>query len=782
MKIFKHGTAKTKFMALLISASLILPAVVSAANTDAKEIITIEPAIQAEYSEAFSDYLKNPERWGSVIPNPIELQIPERISLANDFPAAYNSLTANPDNTGLFPAIRNQGSDGDCWSYSAAAALEFSSVLHNGKDFSSSGALFSEHHMVGSMNKTNDADYQKYTFDSEDGGNYNMAVAYLTRDIGGGPVKLSDFSEELYHKYAEQKNDYSMLADIQRTGYMDKAYFLTDLYDGSSVMTFDIENDTVTNINYTLNQSSIDAIKSGIMEYGAVSASYYAYTGNNKYYNPKTSAYCVSWDDMISGNTIEETLIDGSKFYNKVEFYTNGTYKFSSPTNHAITIVGWDDDYSYENFKTTPVSGDGTPINGAWIVRNSWGEDYADNGYEYVSYMDPTIGMNAVVYSVSDKNIENIYSYDTHGLSGSLGFSSASISIANRYTATEDNESVTAIGTYVINAGESFEIYIDDNAEASSDSPAELSQSKFTNNRVTLLDPETKNETKKVTVNDIGYFALELADPITVSGNFDVIIKIYSPDGSNTVSVPICSATQNYSSAFESTADVSYYSSGLLGNSIVSWKDIGDSNHNLCVKAYTNSVDTAPSESPSAVPTVTPTLTPTQTPSAAPSESPSAEPTGMPTSTPSETPSSAPSESPSAEPTGMPTPTPSETPSAAPSASPSAAPSASPSAAPEDTFVISTPKVDRENKTMSFSIEQIGEANDSTLWIASYTADGMFVGCVKGTLESSKYDGANIIYPLTDCQYVDSAYCKIFIWDKDLYKPYLINPIYVQLN
>lgn len=64
--------------------------------------------------------------------------------------------------------------------------------------------------------------------------------------------------------------------------------------------------------------------------------------------------------------------------------YTNSTM---AAANHAVTIVGWDDHYSASNF----LEGQQPPADGAWIVRNSWGADYANDGYFYLSYYDKTI-------------------------------------------------------------------------------------------------------------------------------------------------------------------------------------------------------------------------------------------------------------------------------------------------------------------------------------------------------------------------------------------------------
>ena len=93
-----------------------------------------------------------------------------------------------------------------------------------------------------------------------------------------------------------------------------------------------------------------DMIKEAILKYGAV--------GTNMYYSPE-----------------------------EVSYYNNITYAYYfdekiEAGNHAVTIVGWDDNFSKDNFNTAP-EGDG-----AWIVKNSWGPEWGMNGYFYVSYYD----------------------------------------------------------------------------------------------------------------------------------------------------------------------------------------------------------------------------------------------------------------------------------------------------------------------------------------------------------------------------------------------------------
>jgi hypothetical protein len=65
----------------------------------------------------------------------------------------------------------------------------------------------------------------------------------------------------------------------------------------------------------------------------------------------------------------------------------SSTYK---ETDHGVVIVGWDDNYSKDNFlcyddNSTPQN------NGAWLCRNSWGTGWGNSGYFWLSYEDATI-------------------------------------------------------------------------------------------------------------------------------------------------------------------------------------------------------------------------------------------------------------------------------------------------------------------------------------------------------------------------------------------------------
>lgn len=97
------------------------------------------------------------------------------------------------------------------------------------------------------------------------------------------------------------------------------------------------------------------AFKTAIMENGGVVASF-AFT--DKHLNRNTNSF-------FCGDTISDSEIAASA--------------------HSVFVVGWDDNYPKENFK----SGSQPQNNGAWLIKNSWGDTYS---YIWVSYEDKYLG------------------------------------------------------------------------------------------------------------------------------------------------------------------------------------------------------------------------------------------------------------------------------------------------------------------------------------------------------------------------------------------------------
>ena len=145
-------------------------------------------------------------------------------------------------------------------------------------------------------------------------------------------------------------------------------------------------------------------------------------------------------------------------YYNK---NTSAQYYFKNETsNHIVFLVGWDDTYSAKNFLVTP------PGDGAWIIKNSYGTEHGDEGYDYISYYDTAFALygESVGY-IFENNEPYTKNYQTD-LGGEINYyesknHSADASYKNIYTAMED-DLIAAVGTYFFEAGEKYklELYV----------------------------------------------------------------------------------------------------------------------------------------------------------------------------------------------------------------------------------------------------------------------------------------------------------------------------------
>lgn len=154
----------------------------------------------------------------------------------------------------------------------------------------------------------------------------------------------------------------------------------------------------------TLNQDAVQAIKEKIMQTSAVGVELCsAFQGNRQYLNVKR------------------------------------------PVTHAVTIVGWDDNYNKNAFPTQ------APGDGAWLIHNSWGTSFGGGGYGYVSYYDASLICYAS-YAADLPNqqgqykYDNLYQYDALGLDDVSDYKplSSPTTVANVFTA-HSAESLRAV-------------------------------------------------------------------------------------------------------------------------------------------------------------------------------------------------------------------------------------------------------------------------------------------------------------------------------------------------
>jgi C1A family cysteine protease len=277
------------------------------------------------------------------------------------------------------------------------------------------------------------------------------------------------------------------------------------------------------------NATDNNAIKQAIMTYGAVFTNFYM----------DQSAL------FLSGSS--------------TTYYNPG----GSAPNHAVDMVGWDDNFDKSRFKTP------APGNGAFICRNSWGTSFGEGGYFYVSYYDKWTGRGGgnTVFDDAEAttNYKQIYQYDPLGCVESIGFGSAKqLWFSNVFTAkTPDN--VAAVSFYTLAPNTSYTVYVYNNATSGP------------------ITAGTAHTTDSGSFSAPGYHTVALSNPITLTANqkFSVVVEV---SANSNYLAPVQARVPGYTSQATAATGRSYVSADGK-----TWSDLTamQPNMSVCLKAFT---------------------------------------------------------------------------------------------------------------------------------------------------------------------------------------------------
>lgn len=284
---------------------------------------------------------------------------------------------------GIVTPVKDQGKYGMCWSFAAMNSIE-SSLVKKDSDIDLSEWIPAYYTYCKQFGFPL---YDKNNTIFDQGGMYKYSSSMLAAGIGAFDERYDKwyYGDESILKSKRSADDVRAMRDYQIT---DIEYF-SYWQDNDAILPYQIhaiQNAVYNGHSLVLNYAHFDDC-----------------------YSDKKASY------FTSDNCIE----------NADEFPL-----------HSVNIIGWDDNYSSENFLNKP------DRDGAWLCKNSWGEDWGDGGYFWLSYADPTIYDIFYLDAESSEKYNDIHIYDNYGatnfISSEKNLTTTFDYMANVFTADED--------------------------------------------------------------------------------------------------------------------------------------------------------------------------------------------------------------------------------------------------------------------------------------------------------------------------------------------------------
>lgn len=482
-----------RIIVILINVFFLLPISISATTK----------ATPCEFSEAYLEWLNLTSIEQSIIPMPTICKNDEpfqpyyqnqnlfNYSVKATYPSKYDSR--NVDGKNYVSPVRNQMSTGACWAFSALATVESYSMK-----YFNDNTIYSPRHIDYSTSRyflNNVTNPESFNRTVGQGGNGYMASSYLIN--GKGPITESQMPFENNENLININSIKNKTVNLDVNGY-----------------------EIIENSSLGCSTTIKNKIKEHIMQYGSMAASIYM-TTNSSYYRASSHA---------------------------LNYNSTSAQDFYAP-NHAITIIGWDDNFSRNLF----AAGHQPSSNGAWIVKNSYGTNwsYGDNGYFYISYEDDWVCQNPTGATSIDQEVEDkIYYHDVLGYNSYYGYNDSQAAAVNIFELETSQELLEEV-TFVAKENTNYVIYLNPQDD-------DLNLDKF-----------IKIGSGKTTY--AGYHTYKLSKPYLLENKkFAIMVSYDLEDGTHPIGTQIVSGT--FFDKGNTTPELSYVSSSINGP----WEDLSD--------------------------------------------------------------------------------------------------------------------------------------------------------------------------------------------------------------
>ena len=353
---------------------------------------------------------------GSALAQESAASLPAYYDLRLSVPSDRNS-GRDPHKVLLNP-IRNQGMYGTCWAHGAIAGVESDMYLKMQQagipyDVDNNTVNLSEWYLAWvsrCMPIGVTQDLFEHIFLPSDMSDYRVPLAEKVYEGGLGMMSIEFMTANNTGLAAEETDADEHLIQRVRAPetYRPQAVQLKNLY---TVLQHD-----------NMEAEDIPLIKEQLMKYGALIVA-------------------------VNDSDMDREMKQQSFFHPKY-----------AGTNHEVNIVGWDDDYDFSQADLPQ-----QPLHkGAWILRNSWGPQWGDHGYCYLSYEDKTIQTPIAVDTEMDLGAFSTVKTNQHDIVYAMLYCTEELPSA-WFADSEENEQssfLKRVGFYAANDGLSYIIEV----------------------------------------------------------------------------------------------------------------------------------------------------------------------------------------------------------------------------------------------------------------------------------------------------------------------------------